>query len=122
MNDVRNTAPDAMLTLADRLASMPAAEAIRGPQDWATIQAALRASQPGTVSREELAIHFLACDAGSDVDWARPRFLEWKGQAHYGDCTKAPITCNRCLTEDAFKRADAILSLSIPANAGEGGK
>lgn len=28
--------------LAERLASMPAAEAIRGPRDWATIQSALR--------------------------------------------------------------------------------
>lgn len=92
-------------------------EALAHAQNF--IQSALRASQPGAGSREELAIHFLACDAGSDVDWARPRFLEWKGQAHYGDCTKAPITCNRCLTEDAFKRADAILSLSIPANGRE---
>jgi hypothetical protein len=33
--------------LANRLASMPAAEAIRGPMDWATIMSSLRA-QPKT--------------------------------------------------------------------------
>lgn len=34
--------------LADRLASMPAAEAIRGPRDWVTIQSALRGVAQGS--------------------------------------------------------------------------
>src|ERR1051326_7277 len=34
----------------------------------------------------------------------------WAGGKHNGDCTNEPFTCNRCLVEDFYKEADAVVT------------
>jgi len=52
----------------------------------------------------------LDCDQG---DWPEDKARECVAaisEPHYGDCTKAPMTCLRCEAEAAFRQADAIIS------------
>jgi hypothetical protein len=60
--------------------------------------------------RDKIALHFLSCMSDADIEWCVPRLEEWKKEVHYGDCTKAPITCNRCVADEAYRRADALVA------------
>lgn len=68
--------------------------------------------------REAIALKVIQyeCDRES-MDWPEDKcraILALGKQDHSGDCTKQPWTCNRCVVDDAFRLADAILAL-IPA-------
>ena len=112
---------DDLMALADRLRALVFRQ---GQIDWDAlikieIDLRLAASRPAPVDREAVAAHFLACAAGSDIDWASEQLRLYLAEPHQGDCplaeTQGPVTCSRCCAEDAFTRADTILSLLRPA-------
>ena len=35
----------------------------------------------------------------------KQRITRWLDEEHYGDCTKVPATCNRCLAEEFLANA-----------------
>ena len=79
-------------------------------------QTGLREALP---SRDDVALLMLRFEADGaecppDTQWLETSgrwILAQLGKEHYGDCTKAPITCNVCVAEDAYKMADAVLDL-----------
>lgn len=57
---------------------------------------------------EIMLAHYVLVDAENVEDaarwlahWKRVNILDTINNAHFGDCTKAPITCLRCLAEEA---------------------
>lgn len=72
--------------------------------------------------RDGIVVRLMAADEGMSVDEAEDFWLKWKrallfepyadGQ-HFGDCTKEPQTCMRCLVEDYYRQADEILQYEV---------
>ena len=64
--------------------------------------------------RERIAISLVARDEEMLFDKAIVFWGKWKKELalhpeHFGDCTKEPQTCNRCLIDDYYKDADQII-------------
>ena len=61
------------------------------------------------MSDDEVAILILSLeeDDGDYASWAdhwRKHWESFRDQDHYGDCTKVPMTCSRCVYEETMKR------------------
>lgn len=67
-------------------------------------------ASPSDDEVERVAVIWLARSADADEDWARQLLEACRGEAHYGDCTKAPMTCNRCLCDEALEFARAAIA------------
>ena len=64
--------------------------------------------------REGTVIRFLARDEGVTIEDAMDYWGRWltelkKNPEHFGDCTKEPQTCNRCLIEGYYREVDNFL-------------
>ena len=64
--------------------------------------------------REGIVVRLIAADEEMTVEEATGLWGRWKANLkitpqHFGDCTGEPQTCIRCLIEDYYKRADALL-------------
>ena len=67
--------------------------------------------------REGIVIRLMAADEIMTIEEATDFWLTWKAELkknpeHFGDCTKEPQPCNRCLIEDYYRRADEIIRCS----------
>lgn len=45
------------------------------------------------------------------VIYSRNLYLMGRGDKHYGDCTKVPMTCSRCFIDNARDKAKEIISV-----------
>jgi hypothetical protein len=61
-------------------------------------------------TRDVLAACWLAADADGSLEWAQRILRESRDAEHCGDCTKIPMTCNRCVADQAFEMSDAMLA------------
>lgn len=66
--------------------------------------------------REEVAAWLLSRDEGGDhIEWARGFIRMHARSGHEGDCPEAPhpapVTCSRCVVDDALKDADEVINL-----------
>ena len=66
--------------------------------------------------RERIVISLMASDEEMTYERAVDFWARWKAELaknpeHFGDCTKEPQTCNRCLIEDYYEQADQIIPL-----------
>ncbi len=64
--------------------------------------------------REGLVIRLMAADEVMSIEDAAEFWSKWKAELeknpeHFGDCTKEPQTCNRCLVEEYYRQANDIL-------------
>ncbi len=90
---------------------------------WNTRSPALIAEAGGEEITEAMveagAKVYLAYDAGSDIEWAESVWPIFSTAEHYGDCIKVPMTCNRCLADEAKKLARNILIAALSAQVGK---
>jgi hypothetical protein len=63
--------------------------------------------------RNVAAIAWLMAEADADAGWAAKILHDCRNEEPYGDCTKAPITCNRCVCDEALEAADAALKQEL---------
>jgi len=68
------------------------------------------------MAREQIIIQLIARDEDMSVEEAADFWARWKAELeknpeHFGDCTKEPQTCNRCLIESYYRDADQILTI-----------
>ena len=64
--------------------------------------------------REGMVIRLMAGDEEISIDGASRFWGQWKAELrnnpeHFGDCTKEPQSCNRCLIENYYSQSDDIL-------------
>lgn len=64
---------------------------------------------------EELAAVLMASEEDDAASWLKGKRDEWPAMfrdgltaEHFGDCTKAPITCMRCMAESFKNKIDAM--------------
>jgi hypothetical protein len=70
---------------------------------------------------EELASVLMAYEEDDSAVWLKGKRDEWPKMfldgltaEHFGDCTKAPITCMRCMAESFKKKIDAMRAAVLP--------
>jgi catalase (peroxidase I) len=71
-----------------------------GPEAADTIEA------QATYIRETAAVAYLMGMADTDEAHAAMILRAGRDEEHHGDCTGAPITCTRCICDEALEAAD----------------
>ena len=68
--------------------------------------------------REGVVIRLIAADELMTIGEAAGFWARWKAELerqpeHFGDCTKEPQSCNRCLIEDYYLENHTMLALPL---------
>jgi hypothetical protein len=73
--------------------------------------------------REQIALWFVRMECDHEtLDWPESKCREILAavkEEHSGDCKKQPWTCMRCVAEDCYRYADAIISGPLQARVEE---